>query len=62
METVKMFMNSSKYGFKKGDAFSVLRNIMGDCVIITNKDTPNIVLSEGKLNRYGVLSGTPQLG
>ena len=62
MENVKMFMNSPKYGFKKGDIFPVLRTIMEDCVIITSEDAPNIVMSEGKLSRYGVLSGTPQLG
>ena len=62
MEKVKMTMNSPKYGFKKGDEFPVLRTIMGNCVSLKGENTPNIVMTEEKITRYGELSGTPELG
>ena len=62
MEKVKMKMNSPKYGFKKGDEFDVLRTIMGNCVIIMGDSKPNLVFTEEKTCRYGILTGKPQLG
>ncbi len=62
MEKVKMYKNSPKYGFKKGDEFMVKRTIMGECVIIrTHIDQMNLIWSEDKVKNYGILSGTPQL-
>ncbi len=61
MEKVVMFKNSKKYGFNKGDTFSVLRNVLGDCVVI-NPMGINFILSEKKLRSYGKLTGTPQAG
>ena len=61
MEKVKMLRNSPKYGFKRDDEFVVKRNIMGECVIITDANKPNIILSERRVKTYGVLTGTPQL-
>lgn len=63
MERVKMFRNSPTYGFKKGDEFNVLRNIMGECIVImTDEHKPNLIFSEKKLKSYGVLKGKPQMG
>lgn len=62
MEKVTMTKNSPKYGFKKGDEFVVKRSIMNECVVIMDKHTPNLILSERKLRNYGTLTGTPQLG
>lgn len=60
METVKMTKNSPKYGFKKGDEFTVKRTIMNECVIIMKDDhTPNLIWSEHKLKTYGTLTGEP---
>ena len=62
MERVKMYKNSPKYGFKKGEEFIVKRNIMGECVIIIPDNyTPNLIWSEEKLKNYGVITGEPQL-
>ena len=49
MERVIMYKNSPKYGFKKGDSFVVKRTIMGDCVVIRNPDSPNLIWTENKL-------------
>lgn len=47
MEQIKMYKNSEKYGFKKDDVFTVLRNIMNECVIImADKQMPNLILQE----------------
>lgn len=62
MEKVKMTKNSPKYGFKKGDEFVVKRNIRNECVIIMDdKNTPNLILSEHKLRSYGTLTWIPQV-
>ena len=61
MEKVKMTKNSPKYGFKKGDEFVVNRNIMNECVVIMDKHTPNLILSERKLKTYGTLTWIPQV-
>ena len=60
MERVSMFKNSKKYGFNKGDNFTVLRNINYECVIIM-KDKPNVVIPENVLKRYGKLSGDAEI-
>ena len=62
MEKIVMFKNSPRHGFKKGDAFPVLRDINGRCVIIRDEGEPNLVWSEDKARIYGSLSGEPQLG
>ena len=62
MEKIEMFKNSKKYGFKVGDAFPVLRDINGRCVVITAEDKPNIIWSEEMALNYGRLSGEPQMG
>lgn len=62
MEIVTMYRNSPKYGFKKGDSFTVKRTIMGECVVIRNPNAINLIWSEGKLRSYGNLSGEPVLG
>lgn len=63
MEKVKMIKNSKKYGFKKGAEFIVKRNIMEECVIINSEEgCPNLIFSENKLKKYGVVTGQPQLG
>ena len=55
--------NSKKYGFKSGDEFTVLRTIMGECVMIVNDERkPNIIMSENKMRYYGELTGTPAIG
>ena len=55
--------NSKKYGFNKGDEFSVLRTIMGECVLIVKGERkPNIIMSENKVRYYGELTGTPAIG
>ena len=55
--------NSKKYGFNKGDEFSVLRTIMGECVLIVNDDhKPNIIMSENKVRYYGELIGDYAIG
>lgn len=47
MEQIKMYKNSQKYGFKKGDVYTVLRNVMNECVIImTDEQKPNVVVKE----------------
>lgn len=55
--------NSKKYGFKSGNVFSVLRTIMGECVLIVEDErNPNIIMSENKVRYYGELTGTPAIG
>ena len=61
METVIMMKNSKKYGFEKGAKFNVLRNVMGDCVVIAPNGC-NIIMSEKRLRSYGKLTGKPQIG
>ena len=62
MEKVTMTKNSPKYGFKKGDKFVVKRNIRNECVIIMDdKNTPNLILSEHELRSYGTLTWIPQV-
>lgn len=56
-----MTKNSPKYGFKKGDEFVVNRNIMNECVVIMDKHTPNLILSERKLKTHGTLTWIPQV-
>ena len=62
MENVKITKNSKVYGFRVGDEFPVLRNIMGKCVVVRGEFVPNNVLSERKLCSYGALTGSPVLG
>lgn len=55
--------NSKKYGFNKNDEFDILRNIMGECVLIVKDECrPNIIMSENKLRYYGELIGKPVMG
>lgn len=62
MEKIKMYKNSEKYGFKKDDVFTVLRNIMNECVIImTDKQMPNLILQESTAKKYGIITKTSQL-
>lgn len=62
MEYITITKDENKYGFKKGDRFMIKRNIMNECVvIIPDEHTPNVILSERQLRRYGTLEGTPQL-
>lgn len=57
MEQIEMFKNSQKYGFKKGDVFTVLRNVMNECVIImADEQKPNVVLKESAAKRYGTIT------
>lgn len=57
MEQIKMYKNSEKYGFKKGDVFTVLRNIMNECVIImADEQMPNLILKENKAKKYGTIT------
>lgn len=57
MEQIKMHKNSEKYGFKKGDEFAVLRNIMNECVIImADKQMPNLILQESTAKKYGTIT------
>ena len=35
MEEVVMTKNSKKYGFEKGAKFNVLRNVSGECVVMS---------------------------
>ena len=56
-----MLKNSPKYGFKKGDEFTVKRTIMGECVIVRLPDDMNLIWSEDKCRSYGKLIGKPQL-
>ena len=56
MEIIRMYKDSQEFGFNKGDEFPVMRNIMGECVIIMGEDKPNIVWSEKEALRYGVLT------
>ena len=63
MEKFVSKRNSKKYGFNKGDEFSVLRTIMGECVLIVNDERKaNIIMSENRLRYYGELTGIPALG
>lgn len=62
METITFVRNSRKYGFKKGDEVKVLRTIMGECVLVTENNSPNIILSEAKALYYGKISGVPAIG
>lgn len=62
MEQIKMYKNSEKYGFKKGDVFTVLRNIMNECVIImADEQMPNLILQESTAKKYGTITKTSQL-
>ena len=61
MEQVVMFKNSNKYGFKKGDTFKVMRNVIGDCVVI-NYTGLNFIMTEKRLRSYGTLTGKPEIG
>ena len=55
--------NSKKYGFNKGDTFSVLRTIIGECVLIAeDEQKPNIIMSENRVRYYGKLTGIPTMG
>ena len=57
MEQIKMYKNSEKYGFKKGDVFTVLRNIMNECVIImADEQMPNLILRESTAKKYGTIT------
>lgn len=57
MEQIKMYKNSEKYGFKKGDVFTVLRNIMNECVIImADEQMPNLILQESTAKKYGTIT------
>lgn len=57
MEQIEMFKNSQKYGFEKGDVFTVLRNVMNECVIImADEQKPNIVLRESVAKKYGTIT------
>lgn len=48
---------------KAGQEFSVLRNIMNECVLVTEEERKgNIIAKEKELKRYGILCGTPALG
>lgn len=63
MEKFVSKKNSKKYGFNNGDELFILRNIMGECVLIVkDKHTPNIIMSEKTVRYYGTLTGTPTLG
>lgn len=56
MET--LVMKKDYKGLKKGNTYSVVRNIMGECVVIVEDEkTPNVILSEKQAKRIGVLSG-----
>lgn len=57
MEQIKMHKNSEKYGFKKDDVFTVLRNIMNECVIImADEQMPNLILKESTAKKYGTIT------
>lgn len=57
MEQIKMYKNSEKYGFKKDDVFTVLRNIMNECVIImADEQMPNLILQESIAKKYGTIT------
>ena len=61
MEQIKIYKNSEKYGFKKGAAFTVLRNIMNECVIImADERIPNLILKESTVKKYGIITKTSQ--
>lgn len=61
MEQIKMHKNSEKYGFKKGDVFMVLRNIMNECVIIMSDERiPNLILKESTAKKYGTITKMSQ--
>ncbi len=62
MEKVTISKASRKYGFALGETYPVLRNIMDECVVIMDENTPNAILSSKQLSRYGILNGTPELG
>ena len=63
MEKFVSNKNSKKYGFKKGDEFSVLRTIMGECVLIVkDENKPNIIMNENKVRYYGELTGYYAIG
>lgn len=52
-----------KKEIKKGEEFPVLRNIMGECVLIVKDEgKPNIIADAKELRKYGFLLGTPVLG
>ena len=61
MEEVVMTKNSKKYGFEKGAKFNVLRNVSGECVVMSSSGL-NIIMSEKRLRSYGKLTGRPQIG
>ena len=53
----------SRDEIKEGESFSVLRNIMNECVLIVEDDRkPNIIASERELRKFGNLTGAPALG
>lgn len=56
-----MTKNSKKYGFEKGAKFNVLRNVSGECVVMSPSGL-NIIMSEKRLRSYGKLTGKPQIG
>ena len=62
MEKVEINKSSKEYGFVAGKTYPVLRNIMDECVVIMDENTPNAILSSKQLARYGFLEGTPELG
>ena len=55
METLMVKKNYKT--LKAGETYTVARNIMGECVVITDEKSPNIILSEKQAKRIGVLSG-----
>lgn len=61
MEKLKINKDNEKLNLKEGEEYSVLRNIMGECVII-RKNAINLILSEKETRRLGALTGAPALG
>ena len=61
METITIWKNSPRFGFKKGDVFPVKRDINGNCVIVMGEDKPNLVWTEKRALSYGNLAGEPKL-
>lgn len=46
----------------RNERYAVLRNVMGECVLLREEDKPNIIAKEDELLKIGSLTGTPSLG
>lgn len=60
--TVDGEIGIGKIKVKKGERFTVIRTLKGDCVLITKDSSPNIIETEENLLKIGRLKGTPEIG